>query len=134
MNIQKIKLTDIIAQHTETGDKHVIYLNEGALLGITTRVDLKEYNSVNLRLPFNISNFQKLRYGGTYSLWKDGRLYKVHGIVIDNVTNEPNVLYQALYGDGEYYIRPYEMFASVVDPNRQSDNKTNQTYRFEIVE
>ena len=46
-------------------------------------------------------------------------------------TNGPYVVYQALYGAGEMWIRPYEMFVSEVDREKYPD--VGQQYRFEEI-
>lgn len=76
---------------------------------------------------------ERIKSGFTYSLWKDGRLYYVLGVGIHNETLEKYIVYQALYGEGEYYARPIDIFISKVDPSRQADNETGQQYRFEQV-
>ncbi|WCK57251.1 DUF1653 domain-containing protein (plasmid) [Aneurinibacillus sp. Ricciae_BoGa-3] len=41
------------------------------------------------------------------------------------------VTYQALYEDGEIHHRPFDMFIEKVPDDKQDENVTGQTYRFE---
>lgn len=61
-----------------------------------------------------------------------GNLYKVLCVAMHTETQEKMVVYQALYGDYKYFVRPYEMFVSKVDHDKYPDVK--QEYRFELVE
>lgn len=58
--------------------------------------------------------------------------YKVLLIATHSETREKYVVYQALYGDQEYFVRPYDMFASEVDRDKYPD--VVQKYRFESMD
>ena len=59
-------------------------------------------------------------------------LIKVLCVAMHTETQEKMVVYQALYGDYKYFVRPYEMFVSKVDHDKYPDVK--QEYRFELIE
>ena len=54
--------------------------------------------------------------GGTYEHYK-GNKYKVKGIAKHSETLEKMVVYQALYGNKELWVRPYEMFCERIQKN-----------------
>jgi hypothetical protein len=51
---------------------------------------------------------------GKYRHYK-GRLYKVIGKATHSETLEELVLYQKLYGDYSFWVRPYGMFTELVE-------------------
>lgn len=59
-----------------------------------------------------------------------GNYYYVEDIAKHTETGELMVVYRALYGEGDLYVRPIDMFSSIVDKEKYPD--VEQTYRFEL--
>lgn len=68
--------------------------------------------------------------GKTYRRFK-GNNYKVLCIAQDSESLEKLVVYEDV-GEGKIWVRPYDMFNSLVDRNKYPDVK--QKYRFELIE
>lgn len=73
----------------------------------------------------------ELKIHGIYRHFK-GDLYIVEDLAVHSETREKYVVYRALYGDTNLYIRPYEMFMSKVDKEKYPNVK--QEYRFQLQE
>lgn len=70
-----------------------------------------------------------LKIKGIYRHFK-GDYYMIEDIATHSETREKYVVYRALYGDTNLYIRPYEMFFEKVD--RQKYPNVEQEYRFQL--
>lgn len=68
------------------------------------------------------------RTGEIYRHFKGNR-YEIMSIATDTETDEKQVVYRALYGEKEIFVRSLDMFMSEVDRDKYPD--VSQKYRFE---
>ena len=68
--------------------------------------------------------------GEIYRHFKN-KTYQILAVARHSETRELYVVYQALYGDYQTYVRPYDMFISPVDHEKYPE--VEQEYRFAYI-
>ena len=59
---------------------------------------------------------------GLYKHFK-GNLYELVDVALHSETQEPHVVYRALYGDKGLWVRPLEMFDEYIERDRKTINR-----------
>ena len=72
---------------------------------------------------------ENLKIKGVYKHFKNN-YYILEDVATHSETGEKYAVYRQLYGNGELYIRPLDMFLSEVDKNKYPNVK--QKFRFEL--
>ncbi len=72
---------------------------------------------------------EKLKIKGVYKHFKNN-YYILEDVATHSETGEKYAVYRQLYGNGELYIRPLDMFLSEVDKNKYPNVK--QKFRFQL--
>lgn len=152
-------LVEDIVIHSETKEPYVLYtLLDGSMQRIirplsnfTKKIDKEKYPEATQKYRFekidiienkediirknNKENYKFVNIDSTdllkgiYKHFK-GDYYLVEDVVLDSETKEPYVYYRGLYGKVESYVRPYEIFMSLVDKEKYPE--VTQKYRFEF--
>lgn len=76
-----------------------------------------------------LQTFHKSEDGCRYFQHFKGGKYKLIGTAFDSETKERMVVYQALYGEMSYWIRPEKMFFEKVTRNGKTFNRFTEIYR-----
>lgn len=112
------------AMHTENNDFYCVVKNDNEIIYALTDDELEDSEFTFPRIRDDFFDEDVI---GTYKHFK-GNNYEVIGEAFDSNSNK-YIFYKALYDtDIKYFIRPYDMFFSLVDKEKYPD--CEQEYRF----